>query len=96
MITIIHHGHVFNGTVTVDINGVFDPLGMYPVRSINARLVKIIDACYSHSGIINDTSAVYSPYSSKSEELCSSNSPVSKSVCVPDRERLKQEGDESQ
>uniref|UniRef100_A0A7N5ZQW7 Sema domain-containing protein n=1 Tax=Anabas testudineus TaxID=64144 RepID=A0A7N5ZQW7_ANATE len=62
-------------TFTSDEDPSTSAMCMYPVRSINARLVKIIDACYSHSGIINDTSAVYSPYSSKSEELCSSNSP---------------------
>ncbi|XP_078138128.1 plexin-B2-like isoform X2 [Centroberyx gerrardi] len=46
---------------------------MYPLRSINKRLVEIIGACYSDNGIINGKAAVYSPYSSKSEELCSSN-----------------------
>ncbi|KAK5849386.1 hypothetical protein PBY51_009032 [Eleginops maclovinus] len=54
-----------------------DPFGsamcMYPLSSINKRLVEIIGACYSHKGIINEKPAVYSPYSSKSEELCSSN-----------------------
>ncbi|TDG96509.1 hypothetical protein EPR50_G00229430 [Perca flavescens] len=48
-------------------------LCMYPLHSINRRLVEIIGACYSNSGIINGKAAVYSPYSSKSEELCSSN-----------------------
>uniref|UniRef100_A0A8D3A8D2 Plexin b2a, tandem duplicate 1 n=1 Tax=Scophthalmus maximus TaxID=52904 RepID=A0A8D3A8D2_SCOMX len=47
--------------------------GMYPVRSINRRLVEIIGACYSDNGIVGGKAAVYSPYSSKSEELCSSN-----------------------
>ncbi|XP_042372680.1 plexin-B2-like, partial [Plectropomus leopardus] len=46
---------------------------MYPLRSINQRLVEIIGACYSRNGIINEKAAVYSPYSSKSEELCSSS-----------------------
>ncbi|KAF7652927.1 hypothetical protein LDENG_00089670 [Lucifuga dentata] len=46
---------------------------MYPLQSINRRLVDIIGACYSENGIINGKAAVYSPYSSKSEELCSSN-----------------------
>ncbi|XP_055768297.1 plexin-B2-like [Salvelinus fontinalis] len=43
---------------------------MYPLRAINQRLVEIIGACYSTKGQINKTSAVYSPYSSKSDELC--------------------------
>ncbi|XP_041833898.1 plexin-B2a [Melanotaenia boesemani] len=46
---------------------------MYPLKSINHRLVEITGACYNHNGMINNTLAVYSPYSSKSEELCSSN-----------------------
>lgn len=50
--------------------------GMYPLRSINERLVEIIGACYSNNGIINERAAVYSPYSSKAEELCSSNNQV--------------------
>lgn len=55
-------------------------VGMYPLRSINEKLVEIIEACYSRNGIINDKAAVYSPYSSKSEKLCSSNSQVGASV----------------
>uniref|UniRef100_A0A8D3A7Y9 Plexin b2a, tandem duplicate 1 n=1 Tax=Scophthalmus maximus TaxID=52904 RepID=A0A8D3A7Y9_SCOMX len=54
--------------------------GMYPVRSINRRLVEIIGACYSDNGIVGGKAAVYSPYSSKSEELCSSNNQVSSSL----------------
>ncbi|KAM4614941.1 LOW QUALITY PROTEIN: plexin-B2-like [Polymixia lowei] len=46
---------------------------MYPLQTINQRLMEIIGACYSDSGLINGKSAVYSPYSSKSEELCSSS-----------------------
>ncbi|KAA8580096.1 hypothetical protein FQN60_005939, partial [Etheostoma spectabile] len=46
---------------------------MYPLHAINQRLVEIIGACYSNNGIINGKPAVYSPYSSKSEELCSSS-----------------------
>uniref|UniRef100_A0A8C6U2G4 Plexin b2a n=1 Tax=Neogobius melanostomus TaxID=47308 RepID=A0A8C6U2G4_9GOBI len=42
---------------------------MYPIRSINKRLVDVIGACYSYNGNINSKSAVYSPYSSKSEKL---------------------------
>uniref|UniRef100_A0A673XLY6 Plexin b2a n=1 Tax=Salmo trutta TaxID=8032 RepID=A0A673XLY6_SALTR len=43
---------------------------MYPLRAINQRLVEIIGACYRTKGQINNKSAVYSPYSSKSDELC--------------------------
>ncbi|XP_071370371.1 plexin-B2-like, partial [Centroberyx affinis] len=53
---------------------------MYPLRSINKRLVEIIGACYSDNGIINGKAAVYSPYSSKSEELCSSNNQKSMAI----------------
>lgn len=55
--------------------------GMFPLSSINKRLVEIIEACYSNKGIIDERAAVYAPYSSKSEELCSTNSQVS-SVCA--------------
>nr|XP_040028481.1 plexin-B2a isoform X2 [Gasterosteus aculeatus aculeatus] len=48
---------------------------MYPLVSINERLVRIIKACYSDEGNINEKSAVYSPYSSKSEELCKNKNP---------------------
>lgn len=50
---------------------------MYPLLSINERLVRIIKACYSDEGNIDEKSAVYSPYSSKSEELCKNKNPVS-------------------
>ncbi|KAM6895544.1 plexin-B2a [Xenentodon cancila] len=60
-------------TFTSDEDPSTSAMCMYPLPSINKRLVEIIDACYSNNGIINDKSAVYSPYSSKSEELCSSN-----------------------
>ena len=65
---------------------------MYPLRSINKRLVEIIGACYSHNGVINEKAAVYSPYSSKSEELCSSNSQVREKslfLCVGEKLDLK-------
>lgn len=68
-------------------------VGMYPLRSINKRLVEIIGACYSYNGIINEKAAVYSPYSSKSEDLCSSNSQVRKSSCVSEIKTLKLESD---
>lgn len=54
---------------------------MYPLKFINKRLVEIIEACYSDNGIINQRAAVYAPYSSKSEELCSSNKQV-RNVCL--------------
>uniref|UniRef100_A0AAZ3RRT5 Sema domain-containing protein n=1 Tax=Oncorhynchus tshawytscha TaxID=74940 RepID=A0AAZ3RRT5_ONCTS len=41
-----------------------------PVGAQDKRLVEIIGACYSTKGQINNKSAVYSPYSSKSDELC--------------------------
>uniref|UniRef100_A0AAQ4PCE9 Sema domain-containing protein n=1 Tax=Gasterosteus aculeatus aculeatus TaxID=481459 RepID=A0AAQ4PCE9_GASAC len=56
-------------------------LRMYPLVSINERLVRIIKACYSDEGNINEKSAVYSPYSSKSEELCKNKNPVSGGAC---------------
>uniref|UniRef100_A0AAQ4QV68 Sema domain-containing protein n=1 Tax=Gasterosteus aculeatus aculeatus TaxID=481459 RepID=A0AAQ4QV68_GASAC len=37
--------------------------------------------CYSDEGNINEKSAVYSPYSSKSEELCKNKNPVSGGAC---------------
>ncbi|MEQ2164005.1 hypothetical protein GOODEAATRI_002084 [Goodea atripinnis] len=44
---------------------------MYPLKFINHRLVEIIGACYNNHGIIDNKVAVYSPYSSKPEEPCS-------------------------
>ncbi|XP_049891870.1 plexin-B2a isoform X1 [Epinephelus moara] len=60
-------------TFTSDEDPSTSAMCMYPLQSINKRLVEIIGACYSHNGIINEKAAVYSPYSSKSEELCSSS-----------------------
>uniref|UniRef100_A0A671Y0P4 Plexin b2a, tandem duplicate 1 n=1 Tax=Sparus aurata TaxID=8175 RepID=A0A671Y0P4_SPAAU len=60
-------------TFTSDEDPSSSAMCMYPLRSINKRLVEIIGACYSNNGIINEKPAVYSPYSSKAEELCSSN-----------------------
>lgn len=60
-------------TFTSDEDSHSSAMCMYPLRSINKRLVEIIGACYSDNGIINKKTAVYSPYSSKSEELCSHN-----------------------
>ncbi|XP_047192266.1 plexin-B2 [Scophthalmus maximus] len=60
-------------TFTSDEDPSTSAMCMYPVRSINRRLVEIIGACYSDNGIVGGKAAVYSPYSSKSEELCSSN-----------------------
>lgn len=50
---------------------------MYPLRAINTRLQDLIGACYSHGGLIDNTPAVYSPYSTKSGGLCSSIDQVS-------------------
>ncbi|KAM3858765.1 plexin-B2-like [Diretmus argenteus] len=60
-------------TFTSDEDPSTSAMCMYPLRAINKRLVEIIGACYSDNGIINGKAAVYSPYSSKSEELCSNN-----------------------
>ncbi|KAK7896818.1 hypothetical protein WMY93_022143 [Mugilogobius chulae] len=60
-------------TFTSDDDSHYSAMCMYPLPAINNRLVEIINACYSYNGIINEKSAVYSPYSSKSEELCVSN-----------------------
>uniref|UniRef100_A0A673AN47 Plexin-B2-like n=1 Tax=Sphaeramia orbicularis TaxID=375764 RepID=A0A673AN47_9TELE len=60
-------------TFTSDEDALSSAMCMYPLQSINKRLVEIIGACYSDNGIINKKAAVYSPYSSKSEELCSSS-----------------------
>ncbi|XP_019119112.2 plexin-B2a [Larimichthys crocea] len=73
------YGHVLAAdkvlfvTFTSDEDPSTSAMCMYPLSSINKRLVEIIGACYSDNGIINERVAVYSPYSSKSEELCSSN-----------------------
>ncbi|KAM9375774.1 plexin-B2b isoform 1-T3 [Pholidichthys leucotaenia] len=47
-------------------------LCMYPLNSINERLVDIISACYSDSGKISGYPAVDIPYSSKTDEFCMS------------------------
>uniref|UniRef100_A0A3Q1FTE5 Plexin b2b n=1 Tax=Acanthochromis polyacanthus TaxID=80966 RepID=A0A3Q1FTE5_9TELE len=47
-------------------------LCMYPLNSINERLVDIISACYSDSGKISGSPAVDIPYSSKTAEFCTS------------------------
>uniref|UniRef100_A0A8C6U2I5 Plexin b2a n=1 Tax=Neogobius melanostomus TaxID=47308 RepID=A0A8C6U2I5_9GOBI len=60
-------------TFTSDEESHSSALCMYPIRSINKRLVDVIGACYSYNGNINSKSAVYSPYSSKSEKLCLNN-----------------------
>ncbi|XP_042157362.1 plexin-B2b [Oncorhynchus tshawytscha] len=47
-------------------------LCMYPLKAINERLVDLISACYSDSGKIAGTPAVDIPYSSKTDEFCTS------------------------
>ncbi|XP_078138497.1 plexin-B2-like [Centroberyx gerrardi] len=47
-------------------------LCMYPLSFINERLLDIISACYSDSGKIAGRAAVDIPYSSKTDEFCSS------------------------
>ncbi|XP_039891728.1 plexin-B2a [Simochromis diagramma] len=60
-------------TFTSDEDPSTSAMCMYPLKAINDKLVQIIGACYSNSGIIDHKPAVYSPYSSKSDELCLSN-----------------------
>lgn len=55
-------------------------LCMYPLNSINERLMDIISACYSDSGKIAGVPAVDIPYSSKNDEFCTSTIAVSASV----------------
>lgn len=59
--------------------------GMYPLRSINKRLAEIIGACYSDNGIIRGKTAVYAPYSSKSDELCGNNQVRETSLALGDK-----------
>ncbi|KAM8750520.1 plexin-B2b [Acanthopagrus schlegelii] len=47
-------------------------LCMYPLNAINEQLVDIISACYSDSGKISGFPAVDIPYSSKTDEFCTS------------------------
>ncbi|XP_019753237.1 plexin-B2a isoform X2 [Hippocampus comes] len=58
-------------TFTSDDDPSTSAMCMYPLRAINTRLRKIIGACYSDGGLIDDKPAVYSPYSTKSGGLCS-------------------------
>ncbi|XP_028304357.1 plexin-B2b [Gouania willdenowi] len=55
-------------------------LCMYPLNSINERMVDIITACYSDSGKISGYPAVDIPYSSKTEEFCAAK--ISKDTLV--------------
>uniref|UniRef100_A0A8D3DEP6 Plexin b2b n=1 Tax=Scophthalmus maximus TaxID=52904 RepID=A0A8D3DEP6_SCOMX len=59
-------------------------LCMYPLNSINERLVDIISACYSDSGKISGFPAVDIPYSSKTDEFCTSKIAVSVPFCGAD------------
>lgn len=52
-------------------------LCMYPLNSINEKLVDIITACYSDSGKISGSLAVDVPYSSFKTDVCSSKIAVS-------------------
>uniref|UniRef100_A0A4W6CZU6 Plexin b2a, tandem duplicate 1 n=1 Tax=Lates calcarifer TaxID=8187 RepID=A0A4W6CZU6_LATCA len=44
-------------------------VGMYPLRSINKRLVEIIGACYSYNGIINEKHDMVTTYNCGAEFL---------------------------
>ncbi|XP_062246095.1 plexin-B2b [Platichthys flesus] len=57
---------------SVDDNENDSALCMYPLNFINERLVDIISACYSDSGKISGFPAVDIPYSSKTDEFCTS------------------------
>ncbi|XP_037623495.1 plexin-B2b [Sebastes umbrosus] len=47
-------------------------LCMYPLNSINERLIDIISACYSDSGLISGFPAVNIPYASSKNDFCTS------------------------
>ncbi|KAF6715731.1 Plexin-B2 [Oryzias melastigma] len=47
-------------------------LCMYPISSINWKLMEIISACYTDSGRISNKPAVYAPYFSSNENHCNS------------------------
>lgn len=59
-------------------------LCMYPLNSINERLVDIISACYSDSGKMSGVPAVDIPYSSKTDEFCTSKIAASTSFVSAD------------
>uniref|UniRef100_H3CIC5 Plexin b2a, tandem duplicate 1 n=1 Tax=Tetraodon nigroviridis TaxID=99883 RepID=H3CIC5_TETNG len=48
-------------------SAMFGP-GMFPLRSINRRLMEMLEACYSGNGVINGKPGVYLPYSSKPDD----------------------------
>lgn len=64
-------------------------VGMYPLRSINKRLVEIIEACYSSKGVIGGKTTVYLPYSSKPEECRSSEQVRNTRLHVTDKKELR-------
>uniref|UniRef100_A0A8K9WUT6 Sema domain-containing protein n=1 Tax=Oncorhynchus mykiss TaxID=8022 RepID=A0A8K9WUT6_ONCMY len=66
-----------------DDDGADSALCMYPLNTINERLVDIISACYSDSGKIAGIPAVDIPYSYKTDEFCTSHIDVS-SLCGAD------------
>uniref|UniRef100_A0A673WIZ7 Plexin b2b n=1 Tax=Salmo trutta TaxID=8032 RepID=A0A673WIZ7_SALTR len=66
-----------------DEDGADSALCMYPLNTINERLVDIISACYSDSGKIAGIPAVDIPYSYKTDEFCTSHIDVS-SLCGAD------------
>lgn len=68
-----------------DEDGTDSALCMYPLNAINEQLVDIISACYSDSGKIAGQPAVDIPYSSRTDEFCSTKIAVSAPVCLPQR-----------
>ncbi|XP_075996848.1 plexin-B2b isoform X2 [Genypterus blacodes] len=67
-----HWNKVLFIVASPDEGGSDSALCMYPLNAINQRLVDIIGACYSDSGKIAEQPAVDIPYSSKTDEFCSS------------------------
>ncbi|TWW64893.1 Plexin-B2 Precursor [Takifugu flavidus] len=60
-------------TFTSDEDSSSSAMCMYPLRFINEKLVKIIEACYSGKGVIDGKPSVYLPYLSNPDECRSSN-----------------------
>lgn len=66
----------------------FFVVGMYPLRSINKRLMEIIEACYSDNGVINGKPSVYLPYSSKPEDCHNHEQVRNARLHVTDKQKL--------
>lgn len=62
---------------------------MYPLRFINEKLVKIIEACYSGKGVIDGKPSVYLPYLSNPDECRSSDKVRNARLRVTDKKKLR-------